>query len=380
MREVTHDSRHRLAGLAASMLLAIATASVAGCERSPAIPDRLDDSTFWALSRDLSEPGGYFHSDNFVSNELGFQYVIEDIRSVGAGGVYLGVGPDQNFTYVAALKPRIAFIVDIRRPNMMQHLMYKALIEMSRDRAEFLGRLFSRRWPEPPEPGLPAEALFTLLSDLPRDTALFQSTLGAIYSHLAHVRAFPLDSEDRASIAFVFGAFFQAGPALTYSSNLSRGFGSRNMPSYRMLMTATDQDGVNRSYLGSDEAFGVLKDLQERNLIVPVVGDFGGPRALRAVGDWVRQHGAAVNVFYVSNVEQYLFQQGEAWQRFYESVSSMPLDRRALFVRSVSLRGWRLRQHPYARSSSVTSSIREVLAMYRSGWLQSYGDILEMAR
>ena len=60
---------------------------------------------------------------------------------------YVGVGPDQNFTYIAALKPRIAFIVDIRRQNMLLHLMYKALIEMSPTREEFLSRLFSRPMP-----------------------------------------------------------------------------------------------------------------------------------------------------------------------------------------------------------------------------------------
>jgi hypothetical protein len=143
---------------------------------------------------------------------------------------------------------------------------------------------------------------------------------------------------------------------------------------------ATDQDMVNRSYLGSDEAFAILKDMQERNLIVPVVGDFGGPKALRAVGDWVRRHNATVDVFYVSNVEQYLFQQGEAWERFYGNVSTMPRHRNALFVRSVSNRGWRPRQHPLARSSSVTSPIDDVLGLFRMGRLQSYADIVDLSR
>jgi hypothetical protein len=152
------------------------------------------------------------------------------------------------------------------------------------------------------------------------------------------------------------------------------------MPSYRMLMTATDQDRNNKSYMGSDEAFAILKDMHERNLIVPIVGDFAGPKALRAVGDWLREKNASVDIFYVSNVEQYLFQQGEAWERFYGNVSEMPRDRRALFVRSVSSRGWRPQQHPFARSSSVTSSIEEVLGLFRTGRLQSYTDIVELSR
>jgi hypothetical protein len=263
---------------------------------------------------------------------------------------------------------------------MLQHLMYKALIEMSSDRAEFLGRLFSRRWDPRPPSGLEADSLFMLLGALPRDSALYQENLAAIFDRLVRHHRFTMDSMDSASLEYVYRAFFDGGTALTYSSNSGRSFGARGMPSYRNLMTTTDQDGVNRSYMGSEEAYAILKDLQERNLIVPVVGDFGGPKALRAVGDWIRRHDATVGVFYVSNVEQYLFQQGDAWERFYGNVSTMPRDRNALFIRSVSLRGWRMRQHPLARSSSVASPIDEVLELFRIGRLQSYTDILDLSR
>jgi hypothetical protein len=355
--------------------------ALSGCERAAAtIPERLDDSTFWAMVTGMSEPGGYFHSDNFVSNELGFQYVIDDmLATVGSGGVYVGVGPDQNFTYVAALRPQIAFIVDIRRQNMLQHLMYKALIEMSSDRADFLGRLFSRSWIVSPPPGLEAESLFTLLADLPRDSALYEANISAIFDRLTREHRFTLDGEDSASLKYVYNAFFTAGTGLTYYSNSMRGT-ARGMPSYRMLMTATDADGLNRSYMGSDAAFAVLKDLQHRNLIVPLTGDFAGPQALRAVGDWLRRNRATVDVFYVSNVEQYLFQQTDAWSQFYSNVLTMPLEKRALFIRSVSNRGWRRLQHQYARSSSVMSDINDQLTMFRKGHLHSYADVIAISK
>jgi hypothetical protein len=366
------------------VLLTTVMVCVSGCDREKrvsTIPERLDDSTFWSMVNDLSEPGGYFHSDNFVSNELGFQYVIDDMLAfVGGGGVYVGVGPDQNFTYVAALRPQIAFIVDIRRQNMLQHLMYKALIEMSSDRAEFLARLFSRSWIVSPPEGLEADSLFTLLGDLPRDSALYVENLASVFDRLTREHRFALDSEDSASLRYVYNAFFSGGAGLAYSSNSMRGFGSRGMPSYRMLMTATDQDGLNRSYLGSEAAFAALKDLQHRNLIVPLTGDFAGPHALRAVGAWLRQHKATVDVFYVSNVEQYLFQQTDAWRQFYLNVSTMPLEKRALFIRSVSNRGWRRNQHPYARSSSVTSGISDQLSMFRKGQLHSYADVIAISK
>jgi len=218
-----------------------------------------------------------------------------------------------------------------------------------------------------------------VLGALPRDSSLFNENLAAILDRLTRHHRFILDPMDSASLQYVYKAFFDAGTALTYSSNLARGFG-RGMPSYRNLLTATDQDGVNRSYLGSDETFAILKDLQERNLIVPVVGDFAGPTALRAVGEWLRRQNASIDVFYVSNVEQYLFQQGDSWQQFYGNVSSMPRDRRGLFIRSVSGRSGRSRQHPYARSASVTSPIDDVLSMFRMGRLQSYADIIDLSR
>src|SRR5688500_650149 len=148
----------------ALLLLAAPTASLAA-QAAPAtrtapaaasrVPARLADSTFWRMITEFSEPDGYFRSDNLVSNETTFQHVIPElVRTLGAGGVYLGVGPDQNFTYMVALRPRIAFIVDIRRGAMLQHLLYKALVELSDDRAAFLALLFGR----PAPAGLAADA------------------------------------------------------------------------------------------------------------------------------------------------------------------------------------------------------------------------------
>src|SRR5262245_8361563 len=113
------------------------------------LPSQLSDAEFWSLVTDLSEPDSPFPYENFVSNEISYQTVIPQMKQViRPGGVYLGVAPDQNFTYVAALEPKIAFIIDIRRQNMLELLMYKALFEIAPERVEFLSRLFSR-----PRPG-----------------------------------------------------------------------------------------------------------------------------------------------------------------------------------------------------------------------------------
>src|SRR6516162_4622456 len=109
------------------------------------LPSSLSDREFWQMVTDFSEPSGYFRSENFLSNESGYQNIIPTLRkTLPRGGVYLGVGPEQNFTYIVALEPKMAFVVDIRRQNMLEQLFYKALMETSADRGEFLSRLFSR--------------------------------------------------------------------------------------------------------------------------------------------------------------------------------------------------------------------------------------------
>src|SRR5262249_20330296 len=101
-------------------------------------PERLVCAEVFRLSREFSEDGGYFRSDNFTSNETAYLTVVDKLRQLGAtGGAYIGVGPEQNFTYIAKIRPRIAFIVDIRRQAIIQHLMYKAIFHLSPDRVQF---------------------------------------------------------------------------------------------------------------------------------------------------------------------------------------------------------------------------------------------------
>ena len=103
---------------------------------------------FGMLVERLSERAGYFGSDNLVSNELSYQHVLGKLdRMEVRGGAYLGVGPDQSFTYIARVKPRIAFMIDIRRDCLLQHLLFKAVFVMSRNRIEYMSLLMGRPIP-----------------------------------------------------------------------------------------------------------------------------------------------------------------------------------------------------------------------------------------
>ena len=104
------------------LVAALATIASVGVWFSPrahvaaqSLPTRVSDREFWAMVIGFSEPGGFFRSDNLISNETTFQHVIPDLQKTPHPGAYVGVGPDQNFTYIASLRPKMAFIVDIWR-------------------------------------------------------------------------------------------------------------------------------------------------------------------------------------------------------------------------------------------------------------------------
>jgi hypothetical protein len=354
---------------------------------APTIPERIGDEAFWRMVTDFSEPGGFFRSDNFVSNEITFQWVLPEIaKTTPTGGVYMGVGPDQNFTYIVAMKPKIAFIVDIRRQNMLHHLLYKALIETSADRAEFLSRLFSRERPVGIDANATAPVLFQAYGNATPDSALFARNLASVKDQLVVRHKFGLTSDDLRTIEYVYTAFFAAGPDLTYSFTMpGRGasmmFYGRRMPTYAELMMESDGGGVQRSYLASEENFRTLRELERNNLIVPLVGDFAGDKAIRAVGQYVKDNGATVTAFYTSNVEQYLFQSDD-WKKFFANVGTLPLDSASTFIRAVfnfntipNNTGT-----PGPRSRTMLASIADQVQAFTENRLQTYWDVIQSSR
>ena len=341
---------------------------VAGAE----LPARLSDADFWRIVDTFSEPDGFFRSDNLVSNEETFQFVIPTLAStVVPGGVYVGVGPDQNFTYIAAVRPRLAFIMDIRRGNLHLHLMYKALFEQSADRAEFLSRLFSRARPDGLSRQSTPEALFEAFELVRPDRERFDRNVADLTAWLTRKRAFPLSGADLSGVIDVYSRFYAAGPYLRYSNSSMRG---RRYPSYQDLQLTDDGRAVNRSYMASDAHFRFVKGLQERNLVIPIVGDFAGPKALRTVGAYLQQRGGIVTTYYTSNVEQYLFPDG-AWPTFVENLSALPLDDTSTLIRSC----FNNCSSTY-RSWSLLDSIPALIADARAGRLRMYWDVLSRSR
>jgi hypothetical protein len=353
---------------------------------SPASPltlAPLADTTFWRMVTELSEPDGWFRSENFVSNEMAWQYVIAPVRAVvPSGRAYLGVGPEQNFTYLATLEPSIAFIVDIRRQNLALHLWYKALFELAETRAEFLSLLFARPRPSDLDTTSSAAELLDAFERRIADSTLFRETWRRVERQLTVTHGFALSASDRALMQRVDTAFAMAGPAIHYSFEPGMGglpSRARSMPTFSALMRQDDGAGTNRSFLGSEGAYRAVRDMQRRNHVVPVTGDFAGAHALPAVGAWLRAHGQRVGTFYLSNVEQYLFQDNTVWPRFYANVGQLPIDSTSTFIRSVTNR-WTRGDTPGPLMSQLIASMPATLAAFRNGRVQWYGDVIAIGR
>jgi hypothetical protein len=352
-----------------------AGAKPADTAKAPEKLESLPAAEFSRLIRELSEENGYFRSDNFTSNETAYLTVVDTMRRLGAtGGAYLGVGPEQNFTYIAKIRPRIAFIVDIRRQAMIQHLMYKAIFHLSPDRAQFLSRLFSRPLPKDkaPKPDAPIQEILTFFSQPAADEKTYVANLAAIRKTIEEEFQFPLSADDLRTLDYVYKSFRVDGLDISYRMDDSRG---GYFPSLKDLILQTDLHNNLGNYLASKEDYDFVRDMHRRNLIIPVVGDFAGKKALRAVGDYLRKNGLTVTAFYTSNVEQYLFQ-NEVFAGFVENVRTLPIDDHSLFIRSATGRFQHPARLPSHRASTLLQQMKLFLKDYDAGVYQSYFELV----
>lgn len=360
---------------------ALATTSalvLVACETTPpraaplAAQEAIDAARFAALVERISEHGGYFDTDNLISNESGYLKVVDALRrAVPVGGAYVGVGPDQNYSYIAALRPEIAFIIDVRRDNLLHHLLLKALVERAPTRVEFLAGLHGVSSPDDPEAwrARDVEEVVAWIDRAPR-----VDDPDALHAELAsRIDAYgiPLTEEDHATIRRFHDAFIAGGTALRFTS-----FGRPPRPyypTYRQLVLETDADGDRASYLAAEESYEVVRDLHIANRIVPVVGDLSGPTAVREMGGVIRELGVELTAFYASNVEFYLWQAG-TFRRWVDNVAALPAAPGAVVIRSYfSNTG---RAHPSSIPGYYATQSLQPVAVLVAEPFQSYWDVV----
>jgi hypothetical protein len=327
--------------------------------------------TFASQVAALSEPDGYFDTDNLISNERSYLQVIPDLRRRSVrGGAYIGVGPDQNFSYIAAVRPSIAFIIDVRRDNLLLHLLFKSLFSLSRTRVEYLALLVGRTVPADLNGWREAsiDRLVKYIENTPRDVKTIEALRTRVDAAVIRT-GIPLSRDDLATLDRFHRRFIDAGLSLRFHS--AGRPPQSHYPTYGELLLETDPLGDQGNYLASEEAFQFLKSLHARDLIIPVVGDLGGPRALAAIGGALKERGERLSAFYASNVEFYLFGDGR-FPRFMANLGRIPHTGRSVIIRSVFGRyAW-----PNGGSTSQLQSVEELIAGYSKGRYQFYGELV----
>ncbi len=338
----------------------------------------LPASEFSRLIREFSEEGGFFHSDNFTSNETAYLNVVDKLHElVVSGGAYIGVGPEQNFTYIAKIKPRIAFIVDIRRQAMIQQLLYKAVFVHSGSRAQFLAELLSRPLTRdiPPSSRASIYDLLDYFRRAPASNDSFTRNLSRVRNTIEAEFGVPLSARDKTTLEYVFKAFRDNGVSISFRSGNMGWRGYSQFPTLESLILQTDQHGRLGNFLASDDDYRLIRRMQLRNRIIPIVGDFAGTKALASVGRYLARNGYTVSAFYTSNVEQFLFQNG-AFGSFVANVRYLPVDDKSVFIRSVSRMGPLHPAHiPGFRSTTLLQKISVFLRDQNTRLYQSYWEL-----
>jgi hypothetical protein len=362
------------AALVAAAIPVDAQQAPAAASTSATLPAKLGDAEYWKLNTELAEPGGYFRiPDNFTSNEMEVGWIFGRLQETKvSGGVFLGVGPEQNLSYIAAIRPKLAVLFDIRRQAMTQHQMFKAMFELAPDRADFISILFAKPRPAKLDSTTEIRAMWDAFWYVPTDTALARRNWERVRDQLVKTHGFTFTEYEMNMMKNVYDAFIAYGPVITTNGGQN---GGRQPANTFADMTGYSYDaaGSPRSFMSSEDNYRYVRGMHMNNLILTVTGDFGGPRAIRAVADWLRAHGGVVSAFYVSNVEQYLFMDGKQGQ-FYANVATLPIDEKSVFIRPYSMRNFN-RDGGYGTTNSLCP-IGGFLRAVNAGRIYSNNDAL----
>jgi hypothetical protein len=334
-------------------------------------------SSFAVLSEQLSEPNGEFDTDNLISNESSYLHVIPALEQGGVtGGVYVGVGPDQNFSYIARIRPAAAFIIDIRRDNLLLHLLFKAIFATSRTRVDYLAILTGRPAPDRPDTWRDASIEKVVMyfdGAKPLAPAALVANAERLHESIRKT-GLAVSDRDLAAIDRFHGQFIRGGLGLQFQST---GRPAREYyPTYRDLLLETDKRGRQLCFLASEDDFQFVKTLEGKDLVVPVVGNLAGPKALAAIGQEIARRGEKVSAFYNSNIENYLLRDG-SFPRYVENVKKLPVSDKSVIIRSL-FGGYQLPESvPGYYSTSAVQPVREFLASCGSSRCRSYFDFLK---
>jgi hypothetical protein len=334
--------------------------------------DRLMDVVFPARDQalgkvidTLSEPDVGRSADNFITNEDSFARVADELtRLAPPGGVYLGVGPDQNFSFIAHAHPRLAFVLDFRRRNALLHLVHKAFFALAPDRESYLAQLLARR-PAHRLDNPSSEQLVAAFEGIEMDRSRLSSSIAEVAETLRPL-GLVLDSEwdELATIQAKL-----AGPGLN-----ARFLALPMYPNFARLIRSKDRLGRPAHFLAREDWYQAGRTAQIGDRVLPIVGDFAGPKALPALADWLRHRHLGLSVFYISDVEFFLLRSGR-FATYVANLRKLPWLEGAVLIRTSTREIPHPERTPGDSSTTILRPVAKFLEEAEAGRIRTHDDL-----
>jgi len=314
------------------------------------------------------------YQNYLVSNELGHQNVILGLQQyTNCNGIYIGIGTEQNFSYIAVTRPSFAFIVDNRKENQNLHYLFKACFELASSRQEYLSILFSK--PLKNDAGLKSlRDLVHYFLKIEGDIYYFNRNWDLLCKKIQKYRT-NLSDNDLDQIYSMYRDFFEYNLFLRTRNDLTSWQGWL-YPTYRDFLLATDQNGRNWNFLNDDWQFQRLKTMQTNNLIIPIVGDLTGEQSLSTIAEFAKKRRKSITTIYISNAEQFIFEE-KLFDQYMNNIKNLPKNSSSLLIRTVANKKGQL--HPEFKKGQILTTVMQkaesFIQLYEEGRYNTYWDI-----
>lgn len=251
-------------------------------------------------------PPSNYQLDCFVTNEVAHNDVLSRCMPVeGTTGTFLGVGPCQNFTYIGALKPRLACIVDARMDNLLEHLIFKLFIEQAETPLQYLGLLFSREVPADSPSSLTPESLVAALDSAPVSENSYQRNLAWLKQEIS--RRWSLTGQYLDRIDYLRSEFYRRQLNITNVNEFTHANLDQDA-CLRDVILARNSFGVNMHFLANIDSYSYVRELQLADRIIPVLGNLTSGPTIDRINEILSEHGEELATVYISNIEEHLLQ------------------------------------------------------------------------
>ncbi len=323
------------------------------------------DVSFGSVIAALSDASSGPDADNLISNEDSYTRIVGELHERGPkGGVYLGVGPEQNFTLMAPVEPRLAIIVDYRRRNLRLHLLHKALFTLAPDRVAYLTRLLARK-PDTLPPHASASDLVAGFVKPALNRALLTESIADVQRVLRPTGV--LRDDEWTDLATIRSRL--AGPGMN-----GRFLALTMYPTFGRLIQTPDRAGNPAHFLAREQTFQAIRTLQVGDRVLPLVGDVASETALPRLGEWLRKYRLQITVFYISDVEFFLLRSGR-FTAYVENLNRLPWADGAWLVRTSTREIDHPRRVRGDSSTTTMQSVAEFLELARRGRIRSVDDL-----